>query len=333
MHLSRVLFTALIVAMADPALADSGISGAYVARAVNASVFIELVETDRGHLAGRYEQVVILPSGKLDDMNASITGAINGTSVTVAIKPDGFLTTPFSASGTYQGSTLSLSSGAMPGTLHVILDRGDEAEFRQQVAALTSKAAQINAARARQQAAERKAEDEAKTVRRLNSVTQKMREFVAKSAALPSTFPEFEQRFEAITARMQYGLNRERAIWGGGQASLARVQISLVIGNLSLESDSLHMEFDNLNRPFLLAASSIKHDWAEVLPLCERAPTNGSALPDGTEAACLGAIAAHKDLELHLAVLREGYLKAHGVWARERQTENAIQEAASAAVQ
>jgi hypothetical protein len=74
------------LAVGAPALAD-GLTGTYVAKGPTGAVLIQIVETKGGGLTGRYEHVVLLPTGELSRMNASITGASDGYTVSAVFRP------------------------------------------------------------------------------------------------------------------------------------------------------------------------------------------------------------------------------------------------------
>ena len=96
---------------ASPAYAD-GISGTYVARGADSAFLVQIVETAGGQLTGRYEQTFLAPGGKLERTIEAITGASDGQTVVVTIKPTEPLSTGVTASGTVIGSILHLSGGA-----------------------------------------------------------------------------------------------------------------------------------------------------------------------------------------------------------------------------
>ena len=66
------------LAMPIASASAEGLSGTFVGKASNGAFLVQLVETGDGHLTGRYEQVLLQPGGKIDDMNAVITGAADG---------------------------------------------------------------------------------------------------------------------------------------------------------------------------------------------------------------------------------------------------------------
>ena len=139
-----------LLALSSPSYAD-GISGTYVGRGSNSLFLVQLVETNGGQLTGRYEQTVLQPNGKLEQMNASITGASDGRTVVVTIKPTELLSGSFTASGTIEGSTIHLSGGGYGSTLNLNLIKSEESAFRALVADLTNQSHQIIATRALQE--------------------------------------------------------------------------------------------------------------------------------------------------------------------------------------
>jgi hypothetical protein len=107
----RWLWLSLSLVAATPANAD-GISGTYVGQGSGSAFPVQIVQTLGGQLTGRYEQTVLQSGGRLDQMSASITGASDGHTVVVTIKPSEFSADSIAASGTVEGSLLHLSGGS-----------------------------------------------------------------------------------------------------------------------------------------------------------------------------------------------------------------------------
>jgi hypothetical protein len=63
-----------------------GGSGTYVGTVTNPAILIQVVQTGEGQLTGRWEQSILLPSGKVQVENAQITGASDGTTVVLTLK-------------------------------------------------------------------------------------------------------------------------------------------------------------------------------------------------------------------------------------------------------
>src|SRR5271166_1961767 len=124
--------------IATPAWAD--MSGTYVGKGPALAVMIQIVETGGDSFTGRYEQVALQADGKIEDMNATISGARNGETVVATIKTADFFAASVPVSGTYRSGVLHLSGGT---NLVLNLTGADETDFRDQVAALTAQGQQI----------------------------------------------------------------------------------------------------------------------------------------------------------------------------------------------
>ena len=122
-------------------------------------------------MTGRYEQTVLAPGGKLSRTTEAITGASDGQTVVVTIKPNG-LSAAITASGTVQGSLLHLSGGGHKGRFDLSLSKSNETEYQRQVTELSKQGA-------RQQAEK----DEADQLRRLKLLTNEMVAYSATADA------------------------------------------------------------------------------------------------------------------------------------------------------
>jgi len=143
---TRILFILCGLLTTVPAWAD--MSGTYMGKGPALAVMIQIVETSGGNFTGRYELVALQADGRIEDTNATITGARNGETVVATIKTANFLAASVPVSGTLRGGVLHLTSGT---NFILNLSRADEADFRAQVAALTAQGQQIIDARTRQE--------------------------------------------------------------------------------------------------------------------------------------------------------------------------------------
>ena len=123
-------------------------SGTYVGKSPALAAMIQIVETSGGNFTGRYERVVLQADGKIEDTNATISGAGNGETVVATIKTADLFATSVPVSGTHRSGVLHLTGGA---NLVLNLSRADEADFRAQATALTAQGQQIIDARTRQE--------------------------------------------------------------------------------------------------------------------------------------------------------------------------------------
>ena len=326
------------LAMSITSASAEDLSGTYIGKASNGAFLVQLVETGDGHLTGRYEQVLLQPDGKINDMNAVITGAVDRQTVVVTIKPSEFLSGTIAASGTIEGRLLHLSGGGDGGSLNLNLLRSDEADFRAQVASLTEQARQINDTRLRQEAAQRQAKIKTDQTANLQSLTQRMIAFTTKADAALPKFAPAEQRYHDITQRMRGALAREQSIYGEGQASVARGQISVAINQDAIEANQLHIGIGSSYQSFDFQVGQMERESAGASQGCRgaRAATASAPVPGGYEtrnAACLRFFGAAKEYERRVSDLRAAFSKAKAIWNAERQKQEQIVQASNMAVQ
>ena len=139
------LLFAVFVGTFGPAEADE-LSGTFVGAGSDGAYLIQMVRSADGTLTGRYEQLVVQTTGQLNDTDAAITGASDGRTVVITIKPNTLFSGSFSASGTFDGQILHLKGGN--GSFVMDLIKGDDTAFQAQVAKLKEQASQIRQAQA-----------------------------------------------------------------------------------------------------------------------------------------------------------------------------------------
>jgi hypothetical protein len=312
-------------------------SGTYVGNGKDIAVLVQLVETGDGHLAGRYEQVVLRPGGKVEDMNATLTGAADTHTVVLTLQPNEFLSGSLTLSGTFQGGLLHLTGGGNGANLTLNLVKGDEADFRAHVAALTELSAQTNAAQARREANERQAKLEADRLVALQNLTGQMIAFTAKADAALPKFPSREQQYHQFTTRMRAGLAREEAISGGIQAGFARMQLSGAIGQAGGDAVQFHANVRSAYETFKFETDPLLNQSTEASGLCRGAHVTAegdpSPVPEPLNGACLRFFAADKDFRQRVVSLRDGHAHLETVWISEHRDQETIVHDADMAAQ
>lgn len=136
-------FLALILTVtAGASLAEPGISGTYVSASPRSAEMIFIVQTPDGRLTGRLESATLNRTGAISRSSATLEGAADGT--TLMLTPRSILLSlgsPPSFSGVIDGDDLNLSwQGG-----HGVFRRGTAEQFRAAVAGLETRAAQIKA--------------------------------------------------------------------------------------------------------------------------------------------------------------------------------------------
>jgi len=284
-------------------------------------MFVQLVETGAGQVSGRYEQVVLQADGKISDLNAGVTGAVSGDTIVIAIKPNGWLTEAFTASGTISNGVVRLSSGASQGSLNAVFTKSGETEFRTEVARLRTEADRLQAARSEQESVQHQAQLEFEAAHRAEAVSSEIREFLARWNVPEERFSALERRFEDATIRMQNLLAREEAVYGGFQASVARSQLSVVINQLSIDANGAHISLNSSRQTFEFAATGIRRSWGEA----------SSACTGLSNSACHTAIVAFGGFDDRYQALKRQFDHAEAVWNRERLKQEVIVKAAYSA--
>jgi hypothetical protein len=300
--------------------ADSGLSGVYVANGPTFALMLQLVAADDGRLSGRYEQVALRQDGGLDDMNGSVTGLGSGASVVVTIKPDGILTTPFTASGQLESGVLKLSSGIAQDSLNIQAKKGGLDDFRSEVTALNMRARQIIFDRQQRKIAEERAEINTQ----LTALASQMQEFLSKTPMPNGGFSKAEGMMRDYTARMERGLERERSIVGGWQASTARSQVNAAISTVSGQAVNYNGSLENYVRSSLWNAERLQADWIKLAQSCD----GSNPIPT-----CSQAKETYTQFRARVDQIRRAFAHAESVWQEEQKKQQSIIGAANAALQ
>lgn len=302
------LLFALVSAI--PAYAD-GISGTYVAKGSNSAFLVQIVETAGGQLTGRYEQTVMEPGGTVKQSVASITGASDGHTVVVTIKPTEILSQSITASGTAEGLLLHLSGGSGSTKVEWSFSRSDEASYRSQVASLVDQAHRVIEARA-----------EADRLTGLTDLTANMLAYSAAADAQLKKFPPIEQRYRALTEWMSAALGRQQSIFGGGQARLARGQVGLEINNAGMEGAQLHNGIQSADQEMGAKLQPLLKSTGELGPRCHSTAEGGQL-----HFACRKYFNAAAKFKGSMERLAKAFEQAEKVWVEERRKQEMIIQA------
>ena len=303
---------------ASPAYAD-GISGTYVGKGNYSAFLVQIVETAGGQLTGRYEQTVIGAHG-FDQMIGSITGASDGQTVVVTIKPNTnqLFSSNITASGTIQGTLLHLSGGGGDGSkIDLNLTKSDEAAYRTLVAALTGHSDAMNEERTR-----------ADQLAHLRDLTLSMLKYSTEADAHLAKFPPIEQRFQKITELMNAALARQQSIYGDGQASVARGQIGVAINQTGGEAEQLHVGLQAAEQEIGLKTQPLIKDGLATYLRCKSEEAQQNA---GLQSACLEFREASIKFDESMKKLGHAFGQAEKVWVEEHRKQQNIIKASDVA--
>jgi hypothetical protein len=334
---------ALVAAGCIPGFGGNA-SGTYVANNTNRAFLVQLVQTDGGRLTGRYEEMILKPDGKLNDLNALLTGVVDGETVAMTLQPNEIFAGSLSMSGTLQGATLHISGGGPTGGLILDLHRGDEKAFRAQVASLNGTAAKIAATRTQVEAAQRQAradEQAAAAEANVNNgkiayvqrVTQVMTAFMAQTDLALPKFAPTEQAYRQLSSRMRTLLTREQSMQGNVQAGATRVQIAMAINQGAQQSDQIHNHAMNTRQQINDAAVALDQARGVAKKNCAEASGAIPARADLQTWKTVCAALDHQDGEFtkRVAALQAGFTKLESVWSSENANQQALVQAGTSA--
>jgi len=294
-----------------------GISGTYVGAGSDNVIFVQLVETTGGQLAGRYEQTVLKAEGKFEKMNASVTGSSDGRTVVVTIKPAEFLSGSIIASGTLNGSQLQLSGSGGGRTVNLYLTKSDETDYQKKVALLTMRAI---ASAADQTKAEQ--------LNHIRSVTKRMATASSATEGQLPKFPPIEKRYRDITEAMRGALTRQSLIVGDGQAAVARGQLFVAINQAGVEAEQLHVSVQAGGRDIKEKLTPLFNDIAVATQHCESASKqNGDH-----QASCATFSQTEKAFKNSIQTLANAFDRHERVWGTVRREQESIVQEADMAV-
>jgi len=218
-------------------------------------------------------------------------------------------------SGSYRGGVLHLTGGT---NFVLNLTSGAEADFRSEVAALTTKGRQVTDARAQRQAAQKQAALEADRLSRLQNLTGRLAEYTTKMAIVLPKFDLETQRFQAITDRMRAGLAKQRSIYGGPQANVARSQIFVALNQLAIDANQIYLNDQQSYRDFDLHSGQLSREAAAAASWC-REP-----IPISFSSACPMFLDNRTDFDNHVLALRSAFADHGAAWTTQRREQDAI---------
>jgi hypothetical protein len=224
------------------------ISGTYLVSDNYTVVSLQLVRTPDNHLTGQLAASVMKPDGSIDRKSAPITGAVDGENVTLSGSRLFGLET-LTLSGTLEGDKLTLT-GAQPTPM--ILTRSSLTQYQSQMAALDAKSQNILAAKAAAQSRQRTEDAQQNFVSQIDMLIGNMQRFDSEADVHLNRFPNVEKGYQAITAKMNGYVERERQLAGNPNASNTRYQLSnaatqasFVTNQVPYQGESLQSTFDN----------------------------------------------------------------------------------------
>lgn len=187
-------------------------------------------------------------------------------------------------------------------------------------------------------AARRQAQIEAQQLANLRNFTQRMAAAMAKAAEDMPKLHIVEERYRDFTSKMREALAREEAIYGQGQALVARSQISVAIGQAAIQAEQLHISMQNASSQTNSTIQRMNQELVGASMGCRgtHPVTAANPVPSYMEArntACLEMLQTAKPFQDRMAAFQDMFSNAERVWNTEHQKQQEIVRAAENAVQ
>ena len=319
------------------------VSGVYVATGPNLIWFLQLVETPNHHLTGRFEESALKPDGTIQRITAPVTGDVNGKNIVMTLRPLAPLPIDVTASGTINFGQISLILGAWGYSGQSTFEKSDMAAFQTKLADLNARSRTLLAAQAAAQARQREAEARQRVAETQSKQVAEMRQFLTQAATIKTafndrmkSFPEWEQRYQAITDKMRAYLEREQQIPIDWRSAPARSQLSVTIGQGPIASDQMHIEIETHHQALETTRGNLARSFDTLRQMCRLAHENTPANPIPPDQfewneTCLLALAAEPNLNAQADKLAAGYQHVEAVYQQEMARQKQIEEAANRA--
>lgn len=214
------------------------VSGSYLADDKVAVCWLQLVRTPDDHLTGQIVSSVLKPDGKIEHGSVSLTGAVNGENVTLT--GSGFLgMATTTLSGTFDGNSLTLTGvQSMP----VALKRATLTDYQAKLGEQTTRSQAIISAKTAAETRQRTFQTQRNFVAEIDQLIGRMQHFDTEADVHLGRFPNVERGYDAITAKVNEYVTRERQLAGNPNRAVDRSQLDVAATQASLNTDQMHFQ-------------------------------------------------------------------------------------------
>jgi hypothetical protein len=188
-----------VLAACSPATAR-GASGTYVAADETGAIMIQIVESADHSLSGTYQALFLKDGGRLEGTNMSVTGAVDGAQITLAVQAIEFLPISVSYSGVIRGSNMDLTYVDDGEVSRFTLVRATVDDFVQWSNRLRSESERLQAEQAQRNEEERVRRAEQDRLRSLSALVEELERVTAASPDLRARVAQTGERHRAATA-------------------------------------------------------------------------------------------------------------------------------------
>lgn len=204
------------------------VSGTYVSSSPGSASLLQIVETSGNHITGRFEQAILnSKKASVDIMNASVDGAVSGSTIVLQIKPNEFLGGTIPASGEIRRGSISITGGG-DSAFSLNLTKSSVEMFNGELSALNRSANALLSAR-----------NDSEQQNNLKSVIHKLSGFDDYAKKEVETIDVYNKEYKKVTLKMSDYLEKERST----SSRFARGQISVVVFQGSTKASTIYTQF------------------------------------------------------------------------------------------
>lgn len=315
------------------------VSGSYLAADQSAVCWLPLVQTPDNHVTGQLVCSTLKSDGQIDHESVSLTGAVDSENVTLT--GGGFLgMSATTQSGTFDGSSLTLTGVQ---STPAIFKRATLADYQALIGEQNKRARAIISERtdteARQKTAQEAAELQQKAFQAeqnfeggMDQLIGRMQRFDSEADIHLSRFPNAEKGYEAITAKVNAYVTRERQLAGSpnANASNARAQLVTAATQASLATDQMHFQTQSLESsletnitPLVSQVETLEQRCHQYVP--------GRVYPEPTPAeaqahqsTCSRLLSAAPSFRLKYDTISTGLRNLEAVYSREKDAQEKL---------
>lgn len=294
-----------------------GASGTYMAKFPNGVDWLQLVKTPDNHLTGQFVELRLQADGKVDQKNGTFSGAIDGETMILSIGGI-FGMQGGTLSGNLSGNKLTLTG---PQTPPEVLNRANFDEYQGEVRTLNAKSQRILAAKVQQN-----------FISGIDQAVSRMQNLGAEATTSLSQIPSAEERYKAVTARMNELVNRERRLSGNPNADVARSQLDVAVSQVSLATEQLHSKAQSLKSSLSTTVQALASEVGGFQQGCRVAVPPGDLTPElinERTVACQHLFQADASYRQRIDALVEGLTHLEDVYQQEHEAQETLQQTAA----
>ncbi len=226
------------------------ITGTYVAKADNAAILLQLVESNDGKLEGQYQSLFINDDGSLKSEAYSVSGDVDGWDISLSLKEMGFLPVTETVSGKFNGFALTLAFVSNKGQPFVQnFSTSNISEFQNWSNELRKKSQSILATKVMAEHQVRLEQQRRSFVSATDALVHQMQDVGTHIDATLKTLPQGNARYRAITSKVQAYYERARSL-SGDRYALPRNQILVAMNQGLVATNQVDVEVQSIHSSY-----------------------------------------------------------------------------------